>query len=181
MDPWSTEPSTAGDEERKGCIEVKRTNTDPSGSTRSPRPARDHGFSLVEMVVTISIMSIALVPLMFGALVLVRASSAGRNATKVETVLNNAADRVNRARETCDGYSNYVEAAAQSQGWAAGQATATYKWYEPGDSASVEGNWHAGICPDGVQAIDLVQLVTISVTSPDGKLTRSIEVVKSKI
>jgi prepilin-type N-terminal cleavage/methylation domain-containing protein len=160
---------------------MKRAKTEPSTSTRSPRPVRDHGFSLVEMVVTISIMSIALVPLMFGALVLVRASSAGRNATKVETVLNNAADRVNRAGENCGGYDNYLEAAAASQLWSADQVTATYQYFEPGDTAADDGTWHAGICPEGVQAIDLVQLVTISVTAPDGKLTRTIQVVKSKI
>ena len=41
-------------------------------------------------------------------------------------MLANAADRVNRAGESCAGYDVYVQAAALAEGWDAGQASAVY-------------------------------------------------------
>ncbi len=143
---------------------------------------RDAGFSLVEMVVTVALVGISVVPIMVAAWVLVKNSSYNRAATRVETVLNNAADRVNRAEGLCD-YSIFYEAAVQSQqGWTESQVTAEYAWYEAGATAALPGIWHTGAaCPATGFTDDLVQRVTIVVSSPDGAVRRSMQVVKSRI
>ncbi len=63
---------------------------------------RDGGFSVVEIVITIALMAIAILPLMDATLTSVKASSIAREAAELETVLANAADRVNRAGTNCD-------------------------------------------------------------------------------
>ncbi len=140
----------------------------------------DQGFSLVEMVVTVALVGLAMIPLMIAAWTLVKNSSYNRNATRVETTLSNAADRVNRAPESCD-YSIFLQAAVLAQGWEPSQVSAGYSWYEPGATATANGVWHPGACPPGGYTDGLVQLVSITVESPDGFVQRSIQVVKSKI
>ncbi len=146
-----------------------------------PEPQRDAGFSLVESVVTIMLVGIAMVPLMLGVFTNVRASSQTRTAAEVETVLVNAADRVNRAGEGCD-YDVYVEAAALENGWKSELVTAVYEHYVPGPTSPIDvGTWVAGACPGAQRPDGLVQRVTITVQSPDGSLTRSLVVVKSDV
>jgi hypothetical protein len=43
------------------------------------------------------------------------------------------------------------------------------------------GTWMNGGCPNGVRPPGLVQMVRITVTSPDGRVTRTIQVVKSDV
>ena len=76
-----------------------------------------------------------------------------------------------------------MEAAALSKGWPAGKATATYQYYVPGASAlaSDPGTWMPGACPGNARTPRLIQLVTISVTSASGKVTRTVKVVKSDV
>jgi hypothetical protein len=104
-------------------------------------------------------------------------------------VLNNAADRVNRAPELCD-YTIYIQAAALSQGWTIDEVSATYQYYTPGSSAEVAGTWTSGACegcpptvacPGGSFVDGLVQRVTITVSSPNDVVQRTMEVVKSEI
>ena len=145
---------------------------------------RDGGFSLVEILMTIVLMGTVLIAVMNAALAGIRSSSSSAYRSKVETVLQNAADRVNRAPKACT-YPQFLRAAAQAVGWTGNEVTATYRWYVPGDSAAAAtpGTWDG----DGTTACDgpvpgsIVQLVTINVTSPDGKVTRELEVVKSDI
>lgn len=140
----------------------------------------DRGFSLVEVLVAIVLMGIAMVPILLAGVMSVKASAQSRSAAKVETVLANAADRVNRAPESCD-YAVYVQAAALAAGWEAARATATYEWYEPAELPTQLGTWNGGACPDGVPQPGLVQKVTITVRSADGSVTRSLTVVKSDV
>jgi Tfp pilus assembly protein PilV len=143
-------------------------------------PTRDAGYSLTEAIVAVLLMSIAVVPIILAAGVSVRSSSQSRTLARVETVLSNAADRVNRAPESCD-YTVYVQAAALAEGWEVSQTTVNYKYYEPAATALTEGNWVAGACPNGTRPDGLVQMVTITVAGPDGKTLRSIQVVKSDV
>jgi len=150
------------------------------GVEDSALPDPDHGFSLVEVVMTIVLIGTVLLAIMNASIAGIKASSASTNLAQIETVLQNAADRVNRAPLKCD-YGQYVSAAAQAAGWPAGQATASYQWYQPGADATATGSWHSGACSTpGVAGKD-VQLVTITIVSPDGKVTRSMEVVKSNV
>lgn len=142
---------------------------------------RDAGISLIEVVIAISLVGVAVVPLMLAGVASVRTSSQTHTVAQVETVLVNAADRVNRASESCD-YDVYVEAAALETGWAPDRASATYQYYVPGDNSPIEaGTWVNGACPGAQRPEALVQKVTIKVTSPDGKVTRTLVVVKSDV
>ena len=141
---------------------------------------RDQGFSIVELVVTIAILGVLLTPLMSAAIATVRASTSTRNLAQVQTVLQNAADRVNRAPKGCD-YTVYAQAAAQSQGWPAGQATIVQSRYVPGSTPAAAGSWLSGACSGLVPDALLVQVVTVTVTSPDGSTKSSVQVVKSDI
>lgn len=148
----------------------------------SATAAPDHGFSLIEVVMTIVLMATVTIAIMEASLGGIRASSAATDLAQIETVLQNAADRVNRAPLKCD-YAVYIQAAAQSAGWPAQQATATYRWYQPGVDATQAhpGSWHDGPCSTpGVAGKD-VQLVTITIVSPNGKVSRSMQVVKSNV
>jgi prepilin-type N-terminal cleavage/methylation domain-containing protein len=150
---------------------------------------REAGFSLIEIMITVSLMAIIIVPLMMAASTTIKASASSRNLSKVDTVLNNAADRVNRAPELCD-YSDYIEAPALSVQWTADRVSATYQYYTPGASASVTGTWTTGACPGcppavpcptGTHPDGLVQRVTITVSSPNNVVQRTMEVVKSDV
>jgi len=147
---------------------------------------RDEGFSLTEVVIAVALMGIIIVPLMSATFTSVAASSTSRQVAEIETVLQNAADRVNRAPVGCD-YDLYVKAAAQSKGWDGNLASATYEYYVPGSSARAAdaGSWASGGCPivDGlpVRTAGLVQLVTITITTDTGLVTRTIKVVKSDV
>lgn len=141
---------------------------------------RDAGFTLTEVIVAVVLMSTAIVPIMLAGLLSVRTSSQSRSLTRIETVLANAADRVNRAPNGCD-YKVYVEAAAISEGWSPTQATVSYQYYSPAASAGNPGTWAPGACLNGVRTPGLVQMVTIGITSTDGRVIRTIQVVKSDV
>ncbi len=148
---------------------------------QSQQPApRDSGYTLTEVLVAIVLMGVAIVPIMMAGIVTIKASSTSRNAARVETVLANAADRVNRAGEGCN-YDVYVQAAAQAEGWDGSQATATYSYYVPAASPVTLGTWVAGACPAGIRPEGLVQKVVITVTAPAGRPTRTIVMVKSDV
>jgi prepilin-type N-terminal cleavage/methylation domain-containing protein len=148
-------------------------------------PSRDQGFSLVEVVITIVLMATVLLAIMDASIAGVKASTSASDLAQIETVLQNAADRVNRAPLKCN-YDQYVKAAAQAAKWDPALATAAYWWYSPGVDARATGTWNTPVVPNnacstpGVAGKD-VQLVKITVTSPTGRVTRSMQVVKSNV
>lgn len=148
-------------------------------STDAPATS-DAGFSLVETLMTIVLVGLVIVPTIEATMVSVRASSRAREAAEVETVLQNAADRVNRAPTVCN-YDVYVKAAAQAKGWRPDQAAASYQYYVAGANAATPGTWVSGACPGGVRTPRLIQMVTVTVTSESGKIQRTIRVVKSDV
>lgn len=130
----------------------------------------------------IALMGIAVMPLMAAAIVSIRTSSMSRSAAQVETALVNAADRVNRAPLKCD-YSVYAQAAVQTQGWSPDRVTLQQLYFVPGATAASPGTWAAGsgttpACAIGTPTDGIVQRIRIVITSPGGKVTRQIEVVK---
>lgn len=146
---------------------------------------RDHGYSLVEIAVTITLIGIVVIGLMSAVFTSITASTTSRSAARVETVIVNAADRINRAPKKCD-YSVYAKAAVQTEGWAADRASVVQEYYVPGATAADAGTWATGdALSPGCKADEptdlLLQRVTLTITSPDGKVTRSIQVVKSDV
>jgi prepilin-type N-terminal cleavage/methylation domain-containing protein len=147
--------------------------------------AHDRGFSLVEMVIAISLIGMMIVPILQAVATSIVASATSRSAAQVETALVNAADRVNRAPLHCD-YSIYAQAAVQTQGWDADRVSLTQYYYVPGANATAAGTWVEGpaltpACERGTPTDGIVQKVRMSITSPDNKVTRTIEVVKSDV
>jgi len=127
-----------------------------------------------------ALIAIVVVPLLMASWTLVRNTAQNRANAKVETVLNNAADRVNRAPPSCN-YSVYYQAAALTQGWSANAVTVNYQYFVPGATAQAAGTWVNGACPGSTRPDGLVQLVTITVANPDGNSSRTMQVVKSNV
>lgn len=152
----------------------------PSPSSATRRACTDRGFSLVEVLVAIVLMGLAVIPLMLSGVMSVRSSGLSRELARVETVLANAADRINRAPESCN-YDVVVQAAALAEGWASDRVTVTYAHYQPASLPTVWGSWIAGACPGTQRPQGLVQRLTVTVTSPSGDVSRTLVVVKSDV
>jgi prepilin-type N-terminal cleavage/methylation domain-containing protein len=162
-----------------------RERTEPiagSAPVDAPLHQRDGGFTLVEIIISIVLMGAMVVPIMNAAAAGIRASASSRSAAQVATVIVNAADRVNRAPRQCS-YLEFVQAAAVSQKWSASTATVVEEHYQAPDDLDHEGSWLPGGCEPNVVEPDelLVQRITITVTSPDRKVSHQIEVVKSDV
>ena len=146
-----------------------------SGRTRA---GRDGGFTLIEVIVTLTLMAVVLLPILNAVALTIRSSSQGRAAAQVETALVNAADRVHRAPMSCQ-YEMYAEAAVpQFKDFA---VSVSYAYYAP--NAPPAARWVPQACEDGMDLPrdGLVQRVVVSVTSPDGDVRREMQVVKSRV
>lgn len=158
----------------------ERENRDAGTPRRSSQQRRDGGFTYVEVVITIVLMGIVVLPILAAVRSSVQAASVSRVAAEVETVLVNAADRVHRAdRGTsptfqCD-LSGPAEKAAIVMGgnWSAADVTVEHEYWD-----TATDQWLSGACPGGTYENGLVQLIRITVSSPDGNVTRNLEVVK---
>lgn len=131
-------------------------------------------------MVTIALLGIVVVPVLNSVIMTITASTVATSASEVETALLNAVDRVNRAPFTRCDYTEFARAAVLTQGWSASEVSVDQGFLDVGTDLFVPGT--AGpACPDGGHRRDLIQQVSITVTSPDGRVTRTIEVVKSEI
>lgn len=164
---------------------MRRRGSSQPGQARDQSEPRDGGFSLVEVVVTITLMVIVIVPVLLANITLIKASSIAGTAAEAQRVVADAADRVTRSDTGCD-YSSAIRASVVSRGWPETAATATYQYYTRGASATVDGSWSAPgpaathACPGGQRTPRLIQLVTITITDNSGN-KRSIQVVKSDV
>ena len=149
------------------------------------RGARDRGASIIEIVITISLLGVVVAAILTATATGIKVSSLDRSAAQVETAIVNASDRLNRAPKRCD-YTIYAQAAVQTQGWDPNTVSLVHEYYVPGASAADEGSWLSGSpaapgCPGAAPDDLLVQRVTLSITSPSGDVRRSIQVVKSDV
>jgi prepilin-type N-terminal cleavage/methylation domain-containing protein len=144
--------------------------------------SRDEGFSLVEVVITIVLIGLVVLPLLVASATSVTASSRTREAAETETVLQNAADRLNRAPAQCD-YLPYVQAALKAKGWDPSLVTVGYEYYQPGTTvlANTPGTWVVGACPGGTRTAMLIQRVTITIKSPSQRVHQTIRVIKNDV
>jgi type II secretory pathway pseudopilin PulG len=146
---------------------------------------RDSGVSLVEIVISIVLMGTVVVAILNATSSSIRTSSVSRDAAQVETVVVNAADRLNRAPIRCDidGYTEYAVAAVRSQGWWTNEgefaraAEVRHEFYDPTASPP----WREGVCPVDDFGKRLIQRVTVTITSPERSVSRTIQVVKSDV
>lgn len=135
---------------------------------------------MIEVVVSVLIMGIVAVPLLESVWTAVRSSSLASEAAQTQTVLQDAADRINRAPMACS-YTSYAQAAALAVGWPSVQVSATHKRFVPGPSPTVAGTWLNGACAGPQPEPSTVQMVTVTVTSPRTGVVRTMEVVKSGV
>lgn len=148
----------------------------------SPRSG-ERGAGLVEILVAMAILGITSAALLGGVFTLARTSSGHSDQAKAETVLTSAADALRDpsvthvfcATRTQPGYLAAVEGVAVPTGWSGAAAvdiTSVQYW---------DGTGFGGTCHDTSGSSDLLtlQLITISVTSPDGRVTESVAVVKA--
>lgn len=178
-------------------VDNRSDREDPRAGRRRHRGGSDAGYTLVEVVITITLLSIVVVGVLAGVQGSIRASVVARQNAQIQTVLLNAADRVNRAPKGCghmaDGayvshYRPYVMAAVWLQ-WPEydGEVTVRERYYVPpaalpdDPNLGVSGTWTDGACSQDVPQALEVQLVTITITAPVGGATRTIEVVKSDV
>jgi prepilin-type N-terminal cleavage/methylation domain-containing protein len=182
--PMSTMASEMGcgaaDQWQDGMTRVRRERRLWGRTKRRSDERNDAGFSIVEIVVTIAIMSVVVLAVLVGVITTIDASSRTRGLAQLETVIQNAADRVNRATPGC-GYQLFAEAAARTQGWPATSVTVVEKHYVPGATAALAGSWVPNACSGTTITPLLVQMVTVTITNPETGATKSIDVIKSEV
>jgi type II secretory pathway pseudopilin PulG len=159
---------------------VERANRHAGLDTDRHQRRRDGGFSIVEIVITISLMGIVVAPILTAVALSIRASSTSLTAAEVETVLVNAVDRVNRAprtNATACLLTGPVGAAVETHGWPASSATVGHEYLDPSGVWRTDASGTA--CPGGVFQNRLVQRITVKITSPEHGVSRTLQVVRS--
>lgn len=145
---------------------------------------RDEGFSLVEVLCAVTLMGVIVVPTLDAVIGVITTSARATRNAHVETVVQNAADRVTRAPRECD-YTIYAEAAVRSEGWEANTVSLQQLHWEPGSTPAAAGSWVSGACLPGAStpADLLVQKIVITVSEPTSRTSgsRTMEVVKSAL
>lgn len=122
-----------------------------------------------------------MLPILAAVRTAITASARSRSSAQIETVIVNAADRVNRAPKECD-YLVYVQSAVRAQGWEPDRVTGfKQEHFVPPALVSDPGTWAPGGCIADEPTDLLVQRVTMTITSPDGRVSRTIQVVKSDV
>ncbi len=150
---------------------------------RQGRSRGDRGFTYIEVVITIVLTGIVVLPILAAVRASIEAASVSRAAAEVETVLLNAADRVSRA-DRDDFKCDFTLVAQQA---------AAVEWSDPSAITVEHAHWDQNVsdwvvdssgtaCPGGVWNNGLLaQRIRISVTSPDANVTRTLEVVKGDV
>jgi hypothetical protein len=139
--------------------------------------------SFIEVVATVVLMGIVIVPLLSLVTSTIRSSSVTGESAKVETVLLNAVDRVNRATRgdfPCD-FTAPVRAAVQVENWPISTVSVKHEYYDSTKANPWVTDPSGTACPNGVLKPNLVQRVTITITGPDTGVTRKLEVVKGDV
>lgn len=157
---------------------------DGKSGTKVEHPSRtdDRGFTVVELAITIALLGVVVVPFLLSTTVGIKSSGVSRVVAEVNTVLQNAADRVNRADPGTCHYTSIVQAAAIEHGWSPDRASAIEREWKAGPTprAGDPGEWVLPTC-SGIPDPTLIQRVDITVSSPDGKVTRKLQMVKSDV
>lgn len=163
---------------RRRAVEPTDRPTDLDGPRLRRR--RDGGFSFVEIVITITLMGVVVAPILVAVAASIRASTVSLAAAEVETVLVNAVDRVNRSPILdfkCD-LTAPVVAAVETHRWPPTSATVGHEYLD--SSGAWQSDASGTACPAGVHHNGLVQRITVTITSPEDEVSRSLQVVRGK-
>lgn len=166
-------------------------NRDRRTGCSDPLPSihRDRGASMVEILVSVLLMGIAVSTILPALWVSVRASQTSDSQAEVIAVLSDAANRLSRAGwvvcpedDATGGYEVQVDAAAAEKGWgpSAVGITAISYWDPAAQVWTMTNTLEDGGCAgvdDSVTPDQTLQRVTVTAATPDGRFTRSIEVI----
>ena len=135
------------------------------------RVACQRGESLVELLITITIVGIAFTGILAGLATAINLSGRHRGQANADVVLVSAAESVkNQAYTQCASTSSYnpTSGVTLPSGWSASHLsiTSVRKW---------NGTSFVTTCPSTDQGL---QLITITANTPDGNSTESVEIVK---
>ncbi len=143
--------------------------------------SRDRGVTLIEIVITITLLGVIVVPILVAVATSVRSSRVSEDSAQVETLLVNAVDRVNRATRgdfPCN-LTSPVVAAVETVGWPASSVQVDHHYLDVNEVWQSDASGTA--CPGGAFQNGIVQRITITITSPDEGLTRSLQVIRGDI
>ena len=161
-----------GDRANPARPEAEVTSDDPARD--DARPGQDSGTTFVELVISVVLIGLVVISILTATRAGIVASSVSLKAAKIETVLLNAADRVDRATiRDCD-YHNEVSAGAPD-GFV---ITVHEEMLVDSPSGNPATDWIP--CAVPLQAFD-VERMTITATNDDGSITRTMTVVKSDV
>lgn len=165
-----------------------RTRHTPSGVS-DPSILGDRGASMIEILISVLLMGIAVSTILPALWVSVRASQTSDSQAEVMAVLSDASNRLSRSgwvicpeSNSTGGYEAQVDAAAAEKGWGpdAVGITAIAYWDPSTQTWGSENGLEAGGCSgadDSITPDQTLQRVTVTASTPDGRFTRSIEVV----
>lgn len=165
---------------------------------------KDKGFTITEVIISIMLMGTVITVILTAIFSIIRVSSSSDNTARVEAMLTSAADRLagwtylSCPEANQEGYYVIVKAAASDVGWNGDQINIVdISFWDPQlnaavgvDTPAADGGWVdtnslAGTtdCEEDVNLTTsrTLQRVTIEATSPDGRITRSLQVVKSNV
>ena len=143
-------------------------------------PRRDVGVTFVETVLTVVLLGVVVVPVLAAVRSAVRTSAVAEAAAQAETVLIDAADEVHRAPNGCN-FTNHARTAASSVGWPEAAVAVHHEYLDE------TGHWTTGpvaespACPLGANRPGLAKRITITITDPDARVSRTIQMVKSDV
>ena len=144
---------------------------------RTSRRRRDAGVTLPEIIVSIVLIGTIVAALASSAIVVIRSSSTSYDIGQLTTMMRNASDKIDRAPQQCN-YDAYVEAAATATDWPASTVSASVEMLT--GSTGTTADWTPQSCLVDVGPFD-VQRITITGSTPDGRVTQTLTVVKSDV
>jgi prepilin-type N-terminal cleavage/methylation domain-containing protein len=171
-----------GGRRRRAVLKIDHAYAESCAVRRAtPTRSQDRGLTLVEILITIAIMSIVVVSVVVALRVSTVASRVDRDHANIYAWLQDATDRVQQtSRRTCTGalteYSNVAKGTPRPSSWPVSTTIAVTQVQFLGPIENVPGQYTWGaVCFENQNLF--AQKVTITATGPDG-MTKTLEMVK---
>jgi Tfp pilus assembly protein PilV len=158
-------------------------------ATTDSSTGRDSGASMIEILISVLLMGIAVSTILPALWVSVRASQTSDSQAEVMAVLSDAANRLSRSgwvicpeNDATGGYEAQADAAAAEKGWGPDAIGITMiNYWDPSTQTWTTSNpLEQGGCSgadDSVTPDQTLQRVMVTAQTPDGRFTRTIEVI----
>jgi prepilin-type N-terminal cleavage/methylation domain-containing protein len=153
--------------------------------------ARDRGFTFIELLVAVVLLGTIVVATLAGLRAAIVAGTVDENHSKTYAWLQTASDAIATTDyKSCSSFSNdeivsayqsAVDAATRPEGWSTTGAmlVSSVRYLSRATTTGSPEVWDTNCAADNSASPVYPQLVKLVVISPDGNLTRTIEVIKS--